>query len=133
MRMHEQGSTLFQCQKKAHKGSTRAQMPPPKEILTRKCGPKASKGKGKVTTTKVSTSSRMMVVVKSGNPYQLQVGWWMIETWRDKGCYDPHALVWDMTSGKHVTRGKLKGEFPRINPRGAAWKEKSRITLEGVG
>ncbi|KAI5982157.1 hypothetical protein F5J12DRAFT_900457 [Pisolithus orientalis] len=38
-------------QKKAHKGSTRAQMPPPKEILTRKRGPKASKGKGKVTTT----------------------------------------------------------------------------------
>ncbi|KAI6139192.1 hypothetical protein BKA82DRAFT_4020224 [Pisolithus tinctorius] len=61
-------------QKKAHKGSTRAQMPPPKEILTRKRGPKASKGKGKATTTEVSTSSRMMVAVKSGNPYRLQVG-----------------------------------------------------------
>ncbi|KAI6015150.1 hypothetical protein F5J12DRAFT_781194 [Pisolithus orientalis] len=41
--------------------------------------------------------------------------------------------LWDMTSGKCVTRGKLKGEFPRIDLRGATWKEKLRITLEGVG
>ncbi|KIO07515.1 hypothetical protein M404DRAFT_23420 [Pisolithus tinctorius Marx 270] len=45
-------------QKKAHKGSTRAQMPPPKEILTRKRGPKASKGKGKATTTEDDGSSK---------------------------------------------------------------------------
>ncbi|KAI6030969.1 hypothetical protein F5J12DRAFT_779977 [Pisolithus orientalis] len=38
-----------------------------------------------------------------------------------------------MTSGKHVSRGRLKGESPRIVPRGAVWKEKSRVTLEGLG
>lgn len=37
------------------------------------------------------------------------------------------------TKGKHVTRGRLKGEFPRIVPRDAVWKEKLRIKLEGSG
>ncbi|KIO01571.1 hypothetical protein M404DRAFT_149769, partial [Pisolithus tinctorius Marx 270] len=31
----------------------------------------------------------------------------------------------------HVSREKLKGEFPRIVPRGAVWKEKLRITRRG--
>ncbi|KAI6144939.1 hypothetical protein BKA82DRAFT_28153 [Pisolithus tinctorius] len=45
----------------------------------------------------------------------------------------PSDSVWDTTSGKRATRGRVKGEFPRIVPRGTVWKERSRKGLEAVG